>query len=95
MRYNLIYISPHWYEDLIGGLELVIEESDDKYLRSTAKSILTRMQEAGVKRHLDKGDLAQIVVTDKERNLVRSLSKALGFEEMEKEFSHLRPKGWY
>ena len=90
-RYNLIYISPHWYEDLKEILEIVAEETENRTLGSLAKSLLSRLDYMGVQRHLDRGEIAQIVVTDKEQRLVRSLSSALDIPEMEQEFSHIRP----
>ncbi len=92
VKYNLVYISPIWYDDLKETLQIVAEEAEDRVFGSMAKSILSRIEYMGVKRHLDRGEIAQIVVTDKEQRLIRSLAEALDDPEMTEEFSHIRPK---
>lgn len=91
-RYNLIYISPFWHEDLKEILDIVATESEDRNSRSLAKSLLSRLDYMGVQRDIDRGELAQIVVTDKEQRFIRSLASAVDIPEMVTEFSHVRPK---
>ena len=94
-KYHFITVSPSWHQDLVEILEMVVEDSELPKTKSMAKVLLDRLNFMGTEKHIDKGEMAQIVVTDAEQRFVRGLAQAMDLEDMEYEFSHVRSKYYY
>ena len=94
-KYHFITVSPSWHVDMVEMLEIVAEESELPKTKGMAKVILDRMSYYGIERSIDKGEMAQMVVTDAEQRFMRSLAEALDDEDMVYEFSHVRHKDYY